>query len=298
MSIPGIIPAPFIGAAGHPGFTVSLDGTRIFKPCDFKEIDFYETTRGRLAEDDPLARFLPSYYGKTPVAPTMNDKNRGTAQNVISLGNIQYGLLNPNVLDVKIGRVAFEDNAPEKKKKILTDRAKSTTAYQYHFRIAGMLLQANSANLVALDRKEVYTISPARFPKYLERFLPGSDFIIPAFRRHLITWVIDDLTSLNQALVGRDVYFIGSSLLIIYEGEPAQLRKMWEQYGPGGSKENLDTLKETVYRFKLIDFGHSYWSPNAARLDDFRTGLRNFAMYLTGLRDVGSASLESIPTED
>ncbi|KAJ1928984.1 hypothetical protein IWQ60_001576 [Tieghemiomyces parasiticus] len=286
-------------AAGHPGMLTTADGSLLHKQSLPQEVSFYEAVQARhLATADPLAPFLPAYYGQRPSSTISQGDNtaneqQSTGTTTIVIANALHGLRHPSVLDVKMATQQYEDDASEAKKQRLTERARDTTSTRFGFRVAGMLLRVGAADSVRVEKPEAYRITPALCPAYLRRFLPDPTTAADGFGDALLGWIIRDLYALHAALEGRDVYFIGASLLLVYEGNVTTANERWAEYLAAGPAER-PAVEATLYRFNVIDFGHSYWAANPTLLADFRFGLRNLAATLEQIRAGHSFNMESI----
>lgn len=96
----------------------NLDDGSILKPagkvlCGVREIKFYETIQAATTEKDlvPLKEFIPGYKGhlKLPID--------GKPVEFIKLADLTHGMLEPCIMDVKIGCRTWDPLAtPEKRK--------------------------------------------------------------------------------------------------------------------------------------------------------------------------------------
>ncbi|XP_029717201.2 inositol polyphosphate multikinase isoform X2 [Aedes albopictus] len=108
----------FFDTADSVGLLKSSDDASILKPagkllCGLREIKFYEQIQAATTEPDlvPLRDIIPQYLGhmKLPVA--------GKTYEFIKLSDLTHGMLEPCIMDVKIGCRTWDPQASEEKRK-------------------------------------------------------------------------------------------------------------------------------------------------------------------------------------
>lgn len=117
---------------GHPHTIVfSPDNALVFKPTSVKEIAFYQSLNNHLALR-PLLPFTPQFLG------TLRLKAQGSeARESVVLTNVLEPFTHPSILDVKLGTVLYDDDAPEDKKERMKKVAEETTSGSCGLRLVG-----------------------------------------------------------------------------------------------------------------------------------------------------------------
>ena len=161
------------------------------------------------------------------------------AENNIVLENVADGYEKPNVLDVKLGRRLWADDAPPAKRHKLDKVSAETTSSSLGYRIAGMKTWIG-------ERSFGEDIDPNGYRKrdksYGRSFTAGSirtgfeDYffvesagVTRNIAKKVIERFVDDLRGLHQALEGEESRIYSSSLLFVYEGDGEALRRKLEQ---------------------------------------------------------------------
>lgn len=108
----------FFDSAGSLGLLKSVDDGSILKPagkvlCGLREIKFYEQVQAAKTEADllPLKDIIPQYRGHMKL--TID----GVQSEFIKLSDLTHGMLEPCVMDVKIGCRTWDPQASEEKRK-------------------------------------------------------------------------------------------------------------------------------------------------------------------------------------
>ncbi|CAH2351964.1 inositol polyphosphate multikinase [[Candida] railenensis] len=160
------------------------NGTVFAKLTNQQEIDFYTETQildddenvdnsplgshlgdwmpvymGTLTQGEIMSSSLPDTSGlKQPLLPTLDQEvlpsplaaplpipaNADPNKKYIVLQNVYYGFSKPSILDIKLGKILYDDNAEPEKKTRLQKVADSTTSGSLGFRICGMKLYHSS----------------------------------------------------------------------------------------------------------------------------------------------------------
>lgn len=166
--------------------------------------------------------WIPNATGKIPT-----DK-------AVVLMNAACGFKRPNIVDVKLGRRLWADDAPLEKKRRFDKISSETTHQDLGFRIAGMRLYKGSDNQDELDEED-YRI----YGKDYGRKDVNKDNVIEAFRSFLYNRragiddeyaraVADafrrDLEHVADVLEKEESRMYSSSLLFIFEGDGDALK--------------------------------------------------------------------------
>lgn len=153
---------------GHPGVMESEDGSLIIKPALPVEVDFYQTM---LTDPSlmPLRGYIPRFYGtlrlegqvdeeqsafgqisiKQEAVPAV-ERDRSIIANCVIIGltrrglahsivleNISRGFAKPNILDIKLGTVLYDEDASDEKRARMEKVARETTSYETGVRLTG-----------------------------------------------------------------------------------------------------------------------------------------------------------------
>jgi inositol-polyphosphate multikinase len=179
----------------------------------------------------------------------------------IVLENIADGFKRPNVLDVKLGRRLWADDAPPAKRVKLEAVSKETTSYPLGFRIAGMKVwvgyhddQLVAENIEAAEFTDPYmtkyegseapkgqvvekngykrydkwygrTFTPDNVKEGFETFLTGAKAGKIDRSRLIASRILEELRAVKYALESEESRMYSSSILVIYEGDPDALEE-------------------------------------------------------------------------
>ncbi|AAS54347.2 AGL144Cp [Eremothecium gossypii ATCC 10895] len=315
-------------AAGHDGTLTDIDERLIFKPAVDQELEFYTgiiSRKDREGVDFPLECWMCVFVGtlsegilnvenndsimrlkgEDVVKPTtdylqhLNLSNDHT-QKYLVLENLTYGYRRPNILDIKLGKVLYDDKATEEKKARLTTISASTTSGSLGFRVCGMKIERNS--LIGQLDKSHYEEDDDDYV-LLNKLYGRSrtvDNVSDAFRlffnapnlpkhRHaeLINRFAVRLRMFYNTLLDEEVRMISSSLLFVYEGDPER----WDMENAVDgvlnepcfldgdsdcSSEEWDKSRNIpLSSMTLIDFAHSKFTPGEGYDENVIVGVEN-----------------------
>lgn len=266
------------------GIQSSKSGRIIVKPCKQAEIDFYQSA---LSHPD-FQYFIPEFVGTLELnqvaepkashsrAPSQNllvpGQDLGISQNWtpsgggkiaadhgIALENVAYGFQKPNILDVKLGRRLWADDAPPAKRQKLDKIAGETTSKTLGIRIAGMKTFVGYASPEAdnidgyrkYDKNYGRTLTINTVQKAFEEyFFLKSAGITEDMAYKVIKRFLADLRALQQVLEAEESRMYSSSLLFVYEGDSDRLKHDLdtptpaESFEDSGSNEGVDLTEE------------------------------------------------------
>lgn len=163
-----------------------------------------------------------------------NASRRIPTNTAVALENAAYGYKRPNIMDVKLGRRLWADDAPLEKKRRFDKISAETTHHDFGFRIAGMRVYKGSDNKDELD-SELYRI----YDKDYGRNNVNKDNIVDAFRgfiynsranideeygRAVAEAFRRDLEHVRDVLESEESRMYSSSLLFIFEGDGDALK--------------------------------------------------------------------------
>ncbi|KAF3767161.1 SAICAR synthase-like protein [Cryphonectria parasitica EP155] len=152
----------------------------------------------------------------------------------VALDNVAFGFKRPNIMDVKLGRRLWADDAPLEKKRRFDKISAETTHHDLGFRIAGMRVYKGSDNPDDLDEED-YKI----YDKDFGRNDVNKNNVVDAFRQFIYNagaGIDDDyaravaeafrrdLEHVRDVLEGEESRMYSSSLLFIFEGDGDALK--------------------------------------------------------------------------
>ncbi|CAE7139396.1 unnamed protein product [Rhizoctonia solani] len=291
---------------GHKGVKQSGEGDLIMKPCLPAERDFYQA----IAADSRLAALrphIPKYYGTLRLEGQVSaggevgaDQLRevlAKGANEPDLGKDEYYLGKPNILDVKLGTILYDETANEEKRLRMEKTAKETTSFQTGVRLTGFSVFDPSSVLYTVTPKEYgKSIKAEQLPEGIARFFPET---VPrdALLR-VLGLVHDKLVEIQQALAESEIRMVGGSALIVWEGDPTALARAIQAVDEG-----RDVLEESddetefdeevevdesarkpgpVCVVKLIDFAHTKLVPGEGPDDGVMMGMGTTIKLLEG----------------
>ncbi|AGO13727.1 AaceriAGL144Cp [[Ashbya] aceris (nom. inval.)] len=315
-------------AAGHDGTLTDIDERLIFKPAVDQEVEFYTniiSREDREGVDFPLECWMCVFVGTLSEGILNVENNDGImmlkgedvvepttdylqhlslssdhTQKYLVLENLTYGYRRPNILDIKLGKVLHDENAPEEKKARLAAVSASTTSGSLGFRVCGMKIERN--DLVAQLDKAHYEEEEDDYifvNKMYGRSRTVDDVLdairlffnapkLPEHRRsELINRFGTRLRLFYNTLLDEEVRMFSSSLLFIYEGDPER----WDMEHAVDSVLNepsfLDGDSECssedwdkscnipLSSMSLIDFAHSKLTPGKGYDENVIIGVEN-----------------------
>ncbi|KAI0695079.1 SAICAR synthase-like protein [Cerioporus squamosus] len=257
---------------GHAGVMTSEDGSLLIKPALAAEVAFYQSVAGDPGFA-PLRPYVPKFYGtlrlegkldesqpqaegeplKVVQAPAVGEKES------LVLENLSHSFLKPNILDVKLGTVLYDDSASEEKRARMEKTARETTSLETGIRLTGFqVYDLASGNAVNTPKSYGKSIKASDLPDGMARFFPlasdtppapatstssaggdsedappsqgtglPADILLPVLES-----LREDVAEIRATLADVHMRMVGGSLLIIYEAD-------WER-----AREGLKWLEE------------------------------------------------------
>lgn len=325
-------------AAGHDGPLTDQDEMLLFKPSNNQEIEFYEKLSTRVpsnvdSNDVPFHYWTPAFLGvlrEDKSQTAINDReqlnfitekskpialsklpNINTEKTYLVLENLLYGYVRPNILDIKLGRILWDESASEEKRIRLKEVSRTTTSGSLGFRICGMKMCQNSLINRMLDPKyyasddDEYILVNKFYGRELTQsnvtdafdVFFGDDKLSSERRACLIDTFLKRLQLFYNSLLNEEVRMISSSLLFIYECDPSRWDILEndhellpshlgyedeENEDDESDEENrsdkYDTYPQkpkTLSNMALIDFAHSKFTPGSGIDDNTIEGVEN-----------------------
>ncbi|OCH86203.1 SAICAR synthase-like protein [Obba rivulosa] len=256
--------APIIAnqVGGHAGLLSHLedsDGSLLTKFALAKEVAFYEA----VASDDalePLRPFVPQFYGTLKLEGQVDT----AGDRFIVLEDLTYRFDRPNVLDIKLGTVLHDLDAPPEKRARMEQVARATTSRETGVRLTGFqVFDLAAGKPLAVTKEYGKSLVPADLPRGIARFFPlatstglSASALMPPEPPHTVASLgtttgtglpadillpilqnlREDVEALRERVAQVHVRMRSASLLVIYEAD-------WER-----AREGLRLLEEAVQK--------------------------------------------------
>ncbi|TFK18378.1 SAICAR synthase-like protein [Coprinopsis marcescibilis] len=282
---------------GHAGVMTAEDGSLIIKPCLKRELEFYRLLQNS-TEDNfvKLSKFTPKFLGTLTLEGQLSGQ---TAEGVVQiepvqaaekesivLENLTYKFSKPNVLDIKLGTVLYDEGASEDKVQRMIKTAKETTSFETGVRLTGFQVYDNHTQL-AVNTPKSYgkSIKPSDLADGIAKFFPvgltrgdeepseegrlglPAQTILP-----ILTSIRSEIAQIKEALSGIDMRMVGGSLLVVYEADWEKAAVGIKNYleTPPEDRDDVDDEEDDeeesdaedqapprAFNVKLIDFAHT-----------------------------------------
>ena len=308
-------------------------GDLVIKPCTQGEVDFYQETvtnhpefaalmpafmgtlqlgkskqlvdtiqaaeiqEGQSTLDVPATDEIPNVSAgfEDPVA-TFRGKPLDTELAIV-LENVAAGFVKPNILDVKLGKRLWADDAPLAKRSRFDKIASETTTSSLGFRIAGMKIWKSDAYHI-YDKwygrsRTIEDVSEA-FEELFD--LKPEDRDVDVFEE-VVDGIVEAVDEVEQAIAGQETRMYSSSLLFIYEGDRAARREALESACNSAKAQDSVTSipamvadddhdneeddeaqqvpSKKIFDIRVIDFAHATWTPGQGPDENMLSGIRN-----------------------
>ncbi|KAG8925781.1 hypothetical protein FRC02_009432 [Tulasnella sp. 418] len=284
---------------GHAGVLASEDGSLVIKACLPAERDFYQILSSNPTLEG-LRPHVPTFYGTLK----LEGKVEGTAAEKIGeakgedlVGNLSHKFKKPNILDIKLGTVLYDESANEEKRARMIKTAAETTSLETGVRLTGFqVYDAKSDTFVNTPKSYGKSIKPSDLPGGIAKFFPTASeggveakLLVP-----VVKGVHSEIAQIRDVLKGIELRMVGGSLLIVWEGEAATLREAIDKAGSTNADNNKpeaeddedsDTSTAGVgppLIVKLIDFAHTRLVPGEGPDEGVLLGLETTLKLLEG----------------
>ncbi|KAF8528176.1 SAICAR synthase-like protein [Hysterangium stoloniferum] len=276
---------------GHKGVLSSEDGSVIIKPCRHREGSFYST----LSSTKTFARLLPyvpKFYGTLKLHGKLDEQgNIASAEGVESgtdeacrsslvLQNLSHTFSKPNILDIKLGTVLYDEYASPEKRARMEKTARETTSLETGVRLTAFNVYDYTEGK-GIHTPKIYgkSIKAADLPVGVAKFFPLGTSDVPTGQglprdllKEVLKGVITEATTIREVVSSIEMRMVGSSLLIVYEADWDILKQSLELWRPEtvDAEEDSDEADDSddtddsgalenrpPYVVKLIDFAHT-----------------------------------------
>ncbi|KAH9930855.1 SAICAR synthase-like protein [Fomitopsis serialis] len=248
---------------GHPGVATTEDGSLLIKPSLPREVAFYQAlaTDARCAN---LRDFVPEFYGTLKLEGRVANEGGGLMNAItpveesIVLENLAYTFLKPNILDIKLGTVLFDEDATPEKRARMEKVAEETTSKETGMRLTGFQVYDLAADKPVITTKAYgKSIKPADLPDGIARFFPlaappsppnesaqltpsagaaHGTGLPPELLQTILAGILSEVEDIYGTMEDIELRMVGGSLLLVYEAD-------WDR-----AREGLRLLREAEQR--------------------------------------------------
>ncbi|KAK2460699.1 hypothetical protein APHAL10511_007169 [Amanita phalloides] len=279
---------------GHEGVLTSEDDSLIIKPALPLEVAFYQ----RLNFDPaftPLRPFVPNFIGTLRLEGELIQRDGDIEQHNIRTASDKADEswmidLVPNVMDIKLGTVLYDEvDAPPHKREKMIAMARDTTSLETGIRLTGFQVYDHITDQPVVTPKTYgKSINQSQLPEGIARFFPigskeegESSLGLPIpLLLPILDGLKEDVAEIREIVAALEMRIVGSSLLIVYEGDWAlaeeALKRTEEEEEEEVDDEGSDDDEEKPgppYVVKLIDFAHTRITPGRGPDKSVLTGL-------------------------
>jgi 1D-myo-inositol-tetrakisphosphate 5-kinase/inositol-polyphosphate multikinase len=253
----------------------SEDGSLLIKPALPLELAFYQSLTSDSAFQ-ALRPFVPKFYGilklegqVTADQSSIQPLETREPKESLVLENLSHPFSKPNILDIKLGTVLYDESASPEKVERMIATAKNTTSLESGVRLTGFQVYDNTTGK-AVNTPKSYgkSIKVSELAEGIAKFFPSTSteglpipVLLPILRE-----ILADVKDIREAYSELELRMIGGSLLIIYEGDIEKAKEGVKKIEEGDPEEDQededdedDEEKGTGLPFvvKLIDFAHT-----------------------------------------
>ncbi|KAJ7432758.1 hypothetical protein B0H11DRAFT_2297207 [Mycena galericulata] len=296
---PGPVTQAFaLQVGGHPdGVLATEDNTLLIKQALPLELQFYQTVAAAAEPElDALRPFIPNFLGTLALEGELDTEKPASETSInvkpiegprkdkclrrsLVLENLAYPFVKPNILDIKLGTVLYDETASPEKVARMLETAKSTTTLKTGMRLTGFQVYDNTTG-EAVSTSKAYgkSLSVEQLPEGMVRFFPviGVDAPAQGLPAPLLLQILEllreDVQDIHDALAALEIRMVGASLLILYESDAARaeegLKWMLEDEDEDEDAESEDSEGEDAPKkpgppcdVRLIDFAHTRFVP-------------------------------------
>ncbi|KAF9494056.1 SAICAR synthase-like protein [Pleurotus eryngii] len=303
---------------GHSGVLATEDGSLLIKPALPLELQFYQTSV-RDPGFAPLRRFVPKFYGTLSLQGKVDegkDLEGGIAVAPVDSPekdeyNISHPFIKPNIIDIKLGIVLYDETASPDKVERMIKTAKDTTSLETGIRLTGFQVYNNDTGLpVNTPKSYGKSIKPADLPDGIARFFPVASPATTAENSNsgltrstllpILRGIREDVAELKDAFAQVDMRMVGGSVLIVYEADEDKAKEGLKLLEDGAFEEEDDEEDEDEsedeqnkpgppFVAKLIDFAHTRIVPGEGPDEGVLLGLNTVLRLLD--RRIGQIEL-------
>ncbi|KAJ3847802.1 SAICAR synthase-like protein [Lentinula lateritia] len=320
----------FSQVGGHPNsIQLTEDGSLLIKPALPLEHEFYTLMAQARAMD--TMGLAGDFYGtlrEENIDNTSNAmadaesvaRNKSSRQHLV-LSNLLHSFTKPNVLDLKLGTVLYDEldvECSEAKKARMIKTARETTSGVCGVRITGFQVRHFSKQLTPIITTKSYgkSLKKDQLPEGMRRVFPvlaytsstaSSNVPYSAFKQPrtdlglppdlllpILRSIHTSLTHLHSIMKEVELRMVGGSLLVLWEGNEQRAREGVDEYLDSDDDDEGDTSSDeddenshrrkpsAPYALSLIDFAHTRFVPGQGPDLGVLLGLDTFAKLIEG----------------
>jgi len=227
---------------GHTGIQTTEDSTLIIKPAKPLELQFYQDSLAAPALA-PLRQWIPTYFGTLRLeaanGPASVEGIPEAEKELLVIENAAHGFLKPNIIDIKLGTVLYDEDASPAKKERMQNTARRSTSGETGIRLTGFQVFGNTTSQpVVFPKSYGRTIGVSELRAGVARFFPvsGSTIGLPGgeagermdtgLPKTLLLPVLKSIRrsvqEIRDVISAIEMRMVGGSLLIVYEGDWAR----------------------------------------------------------------------------
>lgn len=286
---------------GHAGVLTTEDGSLLIKAALPPELGIYQ----KLLYDpafEALRPFTADFLGTLKLEGEVDQSNPITANGGIAikpiddhkesivLENVTYPFLKPNILDVKLGTILYDETASPEKVERMKKTARNTTSFETGVRLTGFQVYDNATSLPVITPKSYgKSIKPSDLPDGISRFFPvgqapnASSGLSKKTLLPILRAIREDVADIRGVFTTLEIRMAGGSLFIVYEADWARaedgLQRLLLDEGNEDEEEDEDEDDDDDDRpgppfvVKIIDFAHTRLAPGEGRDEGVLLGL-------------------------
>ncbi|KAJ7643935.1 hypothetical protein FB45DRAFT_861487 [Roridomyces roridus] len=291
---------------GHPDAVLTTeDNTLLIKQALPLELQFYQTVAATTEpEIEALRPFIPKFLGTLALEGELDTEQPSTESNAIPvkpiegprkesivLENLANQFLKPNILDIKLGTVLYDELAPPDKVARMKKTAESTTSLKTGMRLTAFQVYDNlTGSAVKTDKTYGKSLSSSQLPEGIARFFPISTPDEPRqglpapLLLQILQILREEIQDILNALTALEIRIVAGSLLILYESDVSRaeegLKWMTEEEDEDEESDSDSDTTDGVRKpgppcdVRLIDFAHTRFVPGQGPDEGVLLGLR------------------------
>jgi len=230
---------------GHEGTFHKVDETKIMKKAGKAETEFYE-----------IIHLYPSLQ---TLAPKFHGINEVDGTKYIIIEDLTHNFKKPCILDVKIGKQSFGEDASPEKREGMEKKDKESTTFSLGMRITAMkVYQSTNGDYIKTGKKEGQKVTEETFSEALSQYFKNGK----SFRKNLIPHFLERLAKVQQWAENQgELRLYSSSVLLIYDGEE-------------------DENEVPRVEIRIIDFAHAFKIEDGGKDHGYIFGINNLVKVL------------------
>ncbi|EDR10794.1 uncharacterized protein LACBIDRAFT_315595 [Laccaria bicolor S238N-H82] len=269
---------------GHAGVLTTEDGSLLIKAALPRELEIYQKLQYDPALE-ALRPFTADFLGTLELEGEVDQSNPITPNE-----NVTYPFLKPNILDVKLGTILYDETASPEKVERMKKTARNTTSFETGVRLTGFQVYDNATSLPVITPKSYgKSIKPSDLPDGISRFFPvgqapnASSGLSKKTLLPILRAIREDVADIRGVFTTLEIRMAGGSLFIVYEADWARaedgLQRLLLDEGNEDEEEDEDEDDDDDDRpgppfvVKIIDFAHTRLAPGEGRDEGVLLGL-------------------------